>query len=98
MGEHINWMIFSIFKCFGQISFYKCTFGNQYLIFGQFQGVYGRLILKKYDVFNSIQFILIVFLGESMALFTPEVTWHEYSNGIGSEDFASPPDEISVFT
>ena len=27
-----------------------------------------------------------------MALFTPEVTWHEYSNGIGSEDVASPPD------
>ena len=28
-----------------------------------------------------------------MALFTPEVTWHKYSNGIGSEDFVSPPDE-----
>ena len=29
-----------------------------------------------------------------MALFTPEVTWHEYSNGIGSEFFASPPDAV----
>ena len=29
-----------------------------------------------------------------MALFTPEVTWHEYSNGIGSEFFVSPPDVL----
>ena len=26
---------------------------------------YGRLILQKYDVFNSIQFILIVFWGKA---------------------------------
>ena len=31
-----------------------------------------------------------------MALFTPEVTWHEYSNGIGSEFFASPPDASEI--
>ena len=63
-------MIFSIFKCFGQISFYKCTFGSQYLIFGQFRG-YGRLILQKYDVFNSIQLILIVFWGKAWLCLPP---------------------------
>ena len=56
---------------------------------------YGRLILKKYDVFNSIQFILIVFWGKAWLCLAPEVTWHEYSNGIGSEFFGSPPDESS---
>ena len=53
---------------------------------------YGRLILQKYDVFNSIQFILIVFWGKAWLCLPPKVTWHEYSNGIGSEFFASPPD------
>ena len=32
---------------------------------------YGRLILQKYDVFNSIQFILIVFWGKAWLCLPP---------------------------
>ena len=36
----------------------------------RFRG-YGRLILQKYDVFNSIQFILIVFWGKAWLCLPP---------------------------
>ena len=38
---------------------------------------YGRLILQKYDVFNSIQFILIVFWGKAWLCLPPRghLTW-----------------------
>ena len=58
-------MIFSIFKCFGQISFYKCTFLESILAIWSVSEDMVGLFLQKYDVFNSIQFILIVFWGKA---------------------------------
>ena len=40
------------------------------MILVSFRG-YGRLILQKYDVFNSIQFILIVFWGKAWLCLPP---------------------------
>ena len=58
---------------------------------------YGRLILKKYDVFNSIQFILIVFWGKVWLCLPPGVTWHEYLIVIHSEFYALLPVVAVVF-
>ena len=57
---------------------------------------YGRLILRKYDVFDSIQFILIVFWGKAWLCLPLKVTWHEYSIVIRSEFCALLPDDSKL--
>ena len=37
-----------------------------------------------------------LFSGGKHGFVYPEVTWHEYSNGIGSENFASQPDDRDI--